>query len=241
MGAARRKEGNAVSKTEKGGEKQMTGLPMIRRHVAKFLTSEEAKISAKGLVTSAVVMVSLGIAAETALAGHSSAHNNYPHNSHGNHSNGPVYTGHANYSPHMSSATHESQALNHTSTAAPQHSNTASHASVGLGVPHTSQHTNAALNEPATVGALHNDATAGYGKHSAGTGHHNVQIASNTLNAAGGGHASTAPHASATSVPLLNVGHHGSAAPHTSVGYTHINRTPSIAASHGSHGSHGQW
>ena len=161
-----------MRKTEKDKEKSITGLPTIRRHIGKFLTSEEAKISAKGLVTSAVVMVSMGLAAETALAAHTSGHNNWPHNSHGNHSNGPVYTGHANYAPHMSSATHESQALAHTS-AAPQHSNTASHASVGLGVPHSNAHTNAALSELVTVGTLHNDATAGFGKHSAGTTHHN--------------------------------------------------------------------
>lgn len=230
-----------MNKTERGGEKQITGLPMIRQQISKFLTSEEAKISAKGLVTSAVVMVSLGIAAETALAAsHSSGHNNWPHNSHSNHANGPIYTGHANYQPHMNTSTHENQALLHTNAAA-QHSNTASHASGGLAVPHTNTHTNAALNEPATVGALHNDALAGYGKHSAGTAHHNVPMGSFTLNNPGGGHSSTAPHASAVTVPLLNVGHHGSVTPHTSVGYTHINRSPSVLMTHSSHASHGQW
>jgi hypothetical protein len=230
-----------VSKTQKGKEKQIMGLPMIKRHVSKFLTSEEARISTKGLVTSAVVMASLGIMAETALAGHTSNHANQPHNSHSNHSNGAVYTGHSSYAPHMSSATHESLGLNHTS-AGPLHSNTANHASTAVsGIPHTSVHTNAALSEAVTYGALHNSTAAGYGKHTAGTGHHNVPIASRTLNVSGAGHASTSPHASATSVPHLNVGHHGSAAPHTNVAYTHINRTPWVAASHGSHSSHGQW
>ncbi|MFH1540023.1 MAG: hypothetical protein ABIH66_13800 [bacterium] len=235
------KERNAMKKTDGSIDSPKGKFPVIKRQMSKFLTCEEAKISTKGLVLGSVAVISLGIMAETALAAHTDGHNNWPHNSHSNHANGPYYTGHTNYAPHMSTSTHESQALTHTNAAA-QHSNTASHASdATLLIPHTSAHTNAALSEAVTKGALHNDATAGYGKHSAGTGHYNVGIASRTLNAAGTGHSSTAPHASATTVPALNAAHHGSVSPHTNVPYPHINRSPSVLMTHSSHGSHGQW
>lgn len=236
------KEGNAMKKTDGSIDSPKRTFPVIKRQMSKFLTSEEAKISTRGLMSGAVAVVSLGIMTENALAGHTSNHNNYPHNSHANHSNGPCYTGHSNINPHMNTAaSHDSAGLGHTNYAA-QHSNTAAHASdASLGVPHTSAHTNAALSEAVTKGALHNDATAGYGKHSAGTGHHNVPIATRTLNAAGTGHSSTTPHANATTVPAINKAHHASATPHTNVAYTHINRSPVVCNSHGSHGSHGQW
>ncbi|MFH1540022.1 MAG: hypothetical protein ABIH66_13795 [bacterium] len=199
-------------------------MPRMKREITKFLNSEEAKITSKNLVTGSVVLLGLGIAATEALAAHTS-HGNYTQDHYNT-------TGHGNQTTHASdNAEHSSIAPHH--SAAP-HSDTSA-----LGVAHVSGHANGGYSEATTKGALHNDATAGYGKHSAGTGHYNLPtLVNNNVNVSGAGHASTTPHSN-TAIHS-STGHHASASnPNDHV--QHYNMHASGADGHGSHASHGQW
>lgn len=183
----------------------------IRRDISFLLNSEEAKISGRGIISGAVILASLGVAAEA--LGHASWHN----------SSAP----HVNYAPHYNVG------ITHTSAA--PHSDAYPHVSVAphndFATPHTNTH--ASVNEAVTKGTLHNNAADGYGKHTANVGHNNNPNTHANTSA----HTSNAPHynywAHSSAVPHYNAGHHGSVAPHYSLTPHH--------SSHGSHGSHGQW
>lgn len=192
-------------------KKNKSSTSEIRRDIAHLLNSEEAKISSRGLLTGAVVLGSLGLAADA--LGHASWHD----------SAAP----HVNYAPHYNvGATHTSQA---------PHSDAYPHVSVAphndFATPHTNTHAN--VNEAVTKGTFHNNATDGYGKHSANVAHNNNP----NTHANTSGHTNNAPHANygahSNAAPHFNAGHHGSAAPHYSLNPHHN--------AHGSHGSHGQW
>lgn len=224
------------------GEKSL--LPKIKRNISSFLTMEEARISDKSLLTGAVVLLGLGIAATEALAGHTSQHN-----SANRHSNMPS---HSSSFPNP----HHNAAVGHDSWA--PHVNLSPHHSTGavLTTPHVSGHTSNALSEIVTKGALHNDATAGYGKHSAGTAHNNVNVVNSTVNVdRSADHASVAPHNSTAphtnlGVGTFNVAPHQSANSHVNQtltptghynGPVHVSWYINTHSSHASHGSHGQW
>lgn len=184
----------------------------IRRDVSLLLNSEEAKISAKGIVSGAVVLASLGVAVD-ALSAHCNWHNSAaPHVNYAPHYN--VDTGHTSAAPHSDAYPHVSVAPHN-----------------DFATPHTNTH--ASVNESVTKGTFHNNVADGYGKHSANVAHNNNP----NTHANTSGHTSNAPHynygAHSSAAPHFNVGHHGSVAPHYSLTPHH--------SSHGSHGSHGQW
>ncbi|MFH1540021.1 MAG: hypothetical protein ABIH66_13790 [bacterium] len=228
------------NKTGGGGEKSL--LPTIKKNVWQFLNREEARISDKCLLTGSVVLLGLGIAATEALAAHTSQHNSANR--------------HSNLASHSSTVPHHNVGAGHDSWA--PHVNLSPHHSDAtlLTTPHVSGHTSNVLSENVTKGALHNDAAAGYGKHSAGTGHRNVNIVDSAVNVdRSADHASVTPHNSTAPHTNLGVGTFN-VAPHQS-GNTHVNQTLTPTGhyngavhaswyinthnSHSSHGSHGQW
>jgi len=234
----------STGETGEGGRK--SPLPAIKRNISRFLTREEARISDKCLLTGSVVLLGLGIAAAEALSAHTSFHNNNhrqssisPHYSNtGGTPHHNVGAGHDNWAPHVSLSPHHND-------------------SVLLDNQHVSSgHINNSLSETVTKGALHNDATAGYGKHSAGTGHNNVNLVNTAVNVdRSADHSSVAPHNSTAphvnlGVGTFNVAPHQSAAIHVNQqlwptghynGPVHTNYYINTHNSHSSHGSHGQW
>lgn len=170
-------------------------MPSIRREIRHLLSSEEAKISARGLLTGTAALITIGITAES-LAGH--------------------YNQHASYAPHASLAPHHSVDCGHDSIAV--HQSASPHVSVAphndAVTPHTNTH--ASVNEAVTKGTFHNNVADGYGKHSANVGHNNnPNIHTNTS-----GHTNTAPHyhywAHGSTAPHVNTGVHASYTPHYS-------------------------
>ena len=206
----KRPRGEQIQKQAPRKMENKRGLE-IRRDVSLLLNSEEAKISARGIISGAVALTCLGIAAEA--LGHASWHNSA--------------------APHVNYATHYNVDVGHTSAA--PHSSVNPHVSVAphndFATPHTNTHAN--VNEAVTKGTFHNNVADGYGKHTANVAHNNNP----NTHANTSGHTSNAPHynygAHANAAPHFNAGHHGSVAPHYSL-------TPHHSA-HGSHGSHGQW
>lgn len=192
-------------------------LPSIRKEIGHLLMSEEAKISSRGILTGALSIIALGILADKAAASHWNTHDSLtPHVSYNPHYNAGVT--HTNYgTPHVSSAPHVSSDP---------------HASI------TALHTNthASVNEAVTKGDAHNNATDGYGKHTASLSHNNnPNTPINTATHMNNPHYSYNAHAS-TLDPHLNVGRHASHGSHADM-YPHHN----AHNSHGSHYSHGQW
>jgi len=199
-------------------------MPRVKKEITAFLTSEEAKITSKSLLKGSLTLFCLGIMTEHALATHNS-HSNYG-------------SDHYNTTGHGNAATHANGDANHSSIA-PHHSATPHSSDTDLGVGHANGHASGGLSESVTLGALHNDATAGFGKHSAGTGHYNLPGLVNThVNVAGTGHADTAPHSS-TAIHS-STGHHVNAS-NTNNWAQHYSMHASGADGHSSHGSHGQW
>lgn len=191
-------------------------FPSIKKEVKYLLTSEEAKISSKNIITGAVSMFALSILAEQAFASHCNWHDNLaPHHSFAPHYNYDAT--HTSITPHSSTAPHVSSAAHNNTN--PLHNNT--HANV---------------NESVTKGEIYNSPTDGYGKHTASLGHNNnPNTHNNTSVHINNAHIDTTTHSSAV-MGHLNAGHHGSAAPHYNMAPHH-----NAHNSHGSHYSHGQW
>ena len=106
------------------GQDQAPGsglIPCVHREVRHLLSSEEAKISAGGLVKGAVAMLTIGIAVD-ALAGH--------------------YNQHASFAPHASLAPHHSVDCGHDNVAV--HQDAYPHVSVNEAVTKGTFHNNVA-------------------------------------------------------------------------------------------------
>lgn len=86
-------------------------LPRANKGIKSFLSSEDGKISKKGLVAGAAIMAVVGMAAEA--YGHSSHNNGYfqnPAGGPGNHTSHSSHGSHASHASHGSHGSHGSHA-----------------------------------------------------------------------------------------------------------------------------------
>lgn len=170
-------------------------IPRLSKEISHLLSSEEAKVSPRGIVMGTVTLLTLGYTVD-ALAGHVNQHQNWaPHASYNPHHS--VDCGHDSFGVHQNSAPHVN--------VSPHSSGT---------YPHTNTH--ASVNESVTKGTVTNSSADGFGKHTASLSHNNnPNTHTNTS-----GHNSAVPHFNygthSSTAPHVSVGHHVNYAPHHS-------------------------